>query len=63
MPISVKILCREAVFHRISAMKQIPTVVPQTYFPNGAWVSASGGFGIVSHSLVLNAANAYRAKT
>ena len=44
-----------AVFHRISAMKQVPTF-HRTYFLFSCGVRASvcGGFGIVSDTLVVN---------
>ena len=44
-----EILRGKAVFHRISAMGQIPTFC----FPNMVWASARGGFRIVSDTLVV----------
>ena len=43
-----------AVFHIIAAMKQIPAFhITYFCFSNAVWVSASGGFGIVSNTFFV----------
>ena len=43
-----------AVFHIIAAMKQIPAFhITYFCFSNAVWVSASGGFGIVSNTFLF----------